>query len=196
MTIKSTLLALLLALSSHAVFAQYDNDEPKDTSKTSKQHFLGLPDDFKKELYGGMNYGVPIFTFTPVDLNIYAAYRIKPYLHVGAGPNFMYRVSDQVNRPFSQFGGSAFARLFMGNIIYLHAELAALNVATGISNQTMALERQWVGGLLIGGGYKQRVFGNGFSYLTILYDPRYTSPGYPLISPYGSPLLLRAGIAF
>ncbi|MDX1627603.1 MAG: hypothetical protein R3345_02835, partial [Fulvivirga sp.] len=87
------------------------------------------------------------------------------------------------------YGGQVFARHKLSDQFFLHAEYESLSIEF-FNLVDRSVNREWVPGLLVGGGYFVPFGRNaGFSAMAL-----YNALHDDLRSPYNSPLIIRAGI--
>ena len=125
---------------------------------------------FKEKIYYGGNIGLSFGSYTMIGIYPLIGYKLTPKLSAGVKLAYEYIQDKRYSTDYttSNYGGSLFARYRVIQALYLHAEYAALNYelynALGESN------REWVPFLFVGAGYSQRVGGNAWLNVQILFD--------------------------
>ena len=150
--------------------------------------------DIAGKLFLGGNVG---FQAGAASTSVYLApmlgYKLADDVMVGVGTSYLFLrqriVSPTYNELFSThvFGGSVFARYFVFENMFAHAEYEVLNLSTYDSFNS----RKNIGSLLAGGGYMQQIgehFATNFSILWAFNQSAY--------SPYNSPLVIRPGFFY
>ena len=134
----------------------------------------------------GGNFGFQFGSTTALEISPSAGYWFTDYLLAGTGLTYLY-VKESGNGAVSSsiYGGNLFAKVFPVQEAFVQAEYQIMNTGyTSVSGS----RRDWVQGLLAGGGYQQAVGGNTFLTLTVLWE-LLQEPGYPYNNP-----VIRAGI--
>lgn len=126
----------------------------------------------------GLNFG----QVTIVNLSPVLAYRFSEKIHGGAGINYTYYSSVAEKYSTNIYGGSVFARFFILENLFAHTELEKLYL------RTSDRYKRDLTNIYVGGGYNQRLGGNAFANILVLYNLN-QSP----YSPYSNPII-RAGI--
>jgi hypothetical protein len=147
--------------------------------------------------YTGANLSLQFGNSSFVDFSPLVGYRITETFSVGVGGTYQYlsyRVyssSGNASRfSTNTYGARIFSRLVIYKNVFVHGEYENLNVDV-YNSLTGQLNREWVPGLLFGGGFMQQA-GERVAYnLTILYNFKDS-----VKSPYGSPLVFRAGFLY
>lgn len=129
-----------------------------------------------------------------VGLNPSVGYRLRPKLSVGAGPIYNYYKILGTDFSFQDWGGSAFLRQRIGNQLFLQAEYEQLNREFPIllPNGGIGSERDWVPGMLVGGGLFQPVGMRSGFILAIFYNFLWDAD----LSASNSPFVTRVGFIF
>lgn len=171
------LTCILALLPSCFLLSQDDfiNDTIRHPKKEEKKNSFWSWDKVSFGGSLGALFGDPTF----IDLSPTMGYHLHKNLQVGVGPVYNYYKSRQWNREINIYGGRIFARPYLFQGAFLHAEYELLN---GNVNWNKPTERYNISGLLLGGGYQQSAEG-GFFILAlweVLKDQWY---------PYPNPIL-------
>jgi hypothetical protein len=194
---KTSLLFLFLLATFYSVgsFAQQDSlkhDTPKADSASSgeyrpKPHPRPREPEFNilDKIYYGGNIG---FNFSNIgyfaNVSPLIGYHITPKFSAGITVTYMYY---EFHTPYgtlknSIYGGGVFARYFIFENIFAHAQIEALN-------------GEWVDGkrfnlypFLVGGGYRGRITDRVSFFTMILYDLNYS-----IYSPSSSHISITLG---
>ncbi len=146
--------------------------------------------DWKDRIYVGGGLGLQFGDITNIQVSPIVGYRINEKLAAGIGITYIYYRIKFDNAPDFEtniYGGSVFVRRNLNEQFFLHGEYESLNFE--FPNRDGTFTREWVPGLLLGGGYFMPLGRNaGFS-ATALYNVIHDD----LKSPYNSPLILRIG---
>lgn len=147
--------------------------------------------DWKDRVYVGGGLGLQFGDITNIQVSPVIGYRINDKLSAGIGITYIYyKIKFDSGQEFQTdiYGGSVFVRRNLNEQFFLQAEYESLNLEFFNRNDG-SVTREWVPGLLLGGGYFMPLGRNaGFS-ATVLYNVIYDQ----LKSPYNSPLVLRIG---
>lgn len=149
--------------------------------------------DWKDRIYAGGGFGLQFGTITNIEVSPLIGYRITENFSAGLGVTYIYYKID-LDPPRDDFetniyGGRVFARRNITDQFFLHGEFESLNLEFFNVNDG-TINREWVPGLFIGGGYFMPLGRNaGFSAMA-LYNVIHDD----LKSPYNSPLVIRIGI--
>lgn len=158
-----------------AEFDLYSQDAPKKP--------------FSERIFFGGNLGAQFGTYTVVEVSPLVGYHITDRLAAGIGATYIYLNVKDFDYETNIFGGKVFTEYAIIENVVAHAEYEVLNFEA-FDDFTDEKKRVNVGSLLVGGGYRQRLGGNSFITLMILYnltETRYT--------PYENPII-RIGFAF
>ncbi|MEP2771760.1 MAG: hypothetical protein ABJH05_06405 [Fulvivirga sp.] len=148
-------------------------------------------DDWKDRIYIGGGLGLQFGNITNIQVSPIVGYRINEKLSAGIGITYIYyKIKFDNGQEFETdiYGGSVFVRRNLNEQFFLQAEYESLNLEFYNVNDG-SVTREWVPGLLLGGGYFMPLGRHaGFS-ATALYNVIHDD----LKSPYNSPLILRIG---
>lgn len=156
---------------------------------------------FKDRLYFGGNFSFNLGTrFTFIDVSPLAGYMINDDFSVGVGTTYLYLSREFLSLPSgnrftiknSVYGGRTFLRHSIFDSFFAHAEFESLNTEIPTFDGAGGTTREWVPGLLIGGGTFQPVFGRGGVNVTVLLNLLHDD----FRSPYNSAIVFRGGITF
>lgn len=146
---------------------------------------------WKDRVFVGGGLGLQFGDITNIQVSPIVGYRINEKLSAGIGITYIYFKDNRDNTPDFEtdiYGGSVFVRRNLNEQFFLQAEYESLNLEFFNFNDG-SVTREWVPGLLLGGGYFMPLGRHaGFS-ATALYNVIHDD----LKSPYNSPLILRIG---
>jgi hypothetical protein len=155
------------------------------------------PKKFKDRLRFGGNLGLQFGTYTYIDVSPMVGVVIYKGLQAGVGVTYQYlRVADSGARFESHtYGGRVYGRYIIWKGIMAHAEFEMLNLdcydrGLYATSGQVRLQREWVPGALVGGGYYQSIgqkFGTSILLLFNLLQSDCT--------PYANPVF-RMGFGF
>lgn len=166
-----------------ALVANSQTFEPLPTKDKEKNNT-----DFSDRIFFGGNIGLQIGTITFLDLSPLVGYKITDDFWAGIGGTYQYYRYKSGITEYSDnvYGGRVFARYFVLDNVFVHAEYEKLNIP---SYFTLA-KRINVESLFVGGGLRQALSDNLFLDLTILWNLN-ESP----YSPYSNPVI-RGGFNY
>lgn len=148
---------------------------------------------FKDRLFFGGDIGLSFGTITVVGASPFVGYRITDAWSAGLGATYYYfaqNIQGFGRYSTSIYGGNVFSRYLITQEVFLHSEFQLINteVYRTLSTTELSQSRRTIPQWYIGGGYRQRVGGNTFIMLTVLYDVL-DDPD----SPYSNPIF-RGGV--
>jgi hypothetical protein len=180
---KHLLIILCCTIFSATSFAQVE--EPAQTKDTTKVEEVTQPTQpqqqtnpyVKKDPKSGMDkwyfggsFAFTIGTYTSIGIWPLAAYKITPKLSVGIQPGYEYLKYDDRWGSYetSNYGLRLFSRYRVIPQAYVHAEYAIINYGypTSATNDL----REWVPFLFLGAGFSQKIGGNVYAYVQVLFD--------------------------
>ncbi|MCX2745010.1 hypothetical protein OO013_14095 [Mangrovivirga sp. M17] len=141
----------------------------------------------KVRVGGGLGFGFNPFY---LDLSPSVGYMVNQRFMTGFGIRYLYVKYDDpfFEGSYNSYGGSLWANYFILNNIFLRTEYEMLRVDFV---EDARLKREWVPSFFLGGGYVQPIGRTGSGvFLSALYNLLHDD----IKSPYGSPLVIRAGI--
>lgn len=147
---------------------------------------------FKERLYFGGNLGLNFGDIVFIEVSPLVGYMLSNKASVGTGVIYQYLEFRRPSFSTSIYGGRVFGRYNLFESLFAYAEYEALNLQ--FINRDNQIIREWVPGLLVGGGYfirfgsRQRSGLNVMVLYNLLHDP--------LRSPYPSDIIFRVGVAF
>ena len=151
----------------------------------------GQKPSFKERLSLETNFGLQFGTITLVDISPNLTYNITQNLIGGLGLSYLYYNDSRFSPSYSSsiYGGRLFARYFVFENIFAHAEyeLLSYKAASWPSGKEDFIS---VSGLIIGGGYRQWISNRAYSTIAILFNLN-DDINYPYSNP-----LIRVGIGF
>lgn len=129
--------------------------------------------NFRSRLFFGGGFGLQFGSVTLIELSPMIGYKVTPKFGIGLGPTYKYfRYKDYYSpSTYSQtnvFGGSIFARYFIFENIFAHAEYESLFYNTKVPGYPK--EMQQFNSLLVGGGYRQQIGANAGMNLMLLWN--------------------------
>ena len=210
-TLKSVVLAILLALSGQSIMAQTQNPDAQPIRQDGPIRVLNAPPQPKPQddpnrpqtimdkIRLGGSFGLSVGTITNINISPMIGLQLTPKLTLGTGLIYQYYKSTfpGFNYQNNIFGGRVFGLYNISNGINAHVEYEAvsqkyLDINDGRYKPTL------LNSFLVGGTYSQPTGGRLVRAinLSVLYNLSYNSqvnPTAPLqnISPYGSPLVIR-----
>ena len=181
---------LFLFFIAYSLSAQYEDDAPLQKADSSRTVNKKLLEPFRSDkLIFGTEAMLTLNTGTFfAELSPFVAYPILRPLQVGAGVHGSFlTVSNGINSVNgTYFGAHAFTRLIIGQSMFLHAEMRALNGITDFNTK----ERKWVASPIYGLGFS---YGGGLnSWVLIGYAP---NRDFANINPFEH-LVYRIGFRF
>jgi hypothetical protein len=143
--------------------------EPQGSQPSVSQTVKEARRQASKIYYGGylnLSFG----KYTVIGAEPMIGYKITPKFSAGLKLRYDYIKDKRYSTTYttSNYGGSIFTRYRIIPALYLHAEYAYYNYELFYSNETS--ERKWVPFLFLGAGYSQRLGGNAWFNLQILFD--------------------------
>ncbi|MCP4457716.1 MAG: hypothetical protein GY816_06770 [Cytophagales bacterium] len=148
------------------------------------------------KIYFGGGFGLSFGTgSTSISASPIVGYKITDEFSAGVGITYQYLKYKVPDAQFNNFGGSLFSRYQFTNKYFAHIEYERLSFEypTGYLTPDGDVEsaRGTNDAFFVGGGYRESLSRNSSFSLTILYDLLYDEE----LSPYASPLNVRAGVA-
>jgi hypothetical protein len=180
---KKITLILLATILCHAAFAQWGEDEMDDEAS------------FKDRIFFGGGFGLSFSSYSDyVSVSPMIGYKLTPKVATGLQVQYRYTKYKQYITKFStsDYGVSPFIRYNFYGPLFLHAEYEYLSYEYPVSTDKMA--RKAYNSFLAGGGFFQPLGRSAGFYIVALYNFSYKDRAYGEISPYDSPLILRAGV--
>lgn len=126
--------------------------------------------NIKDKIYYGGNIGLSFGSYTQIGIFPLIGYKITPKLSTGLKITYQYIKDNRFSSTYttSNYGGSLFARYRVIPPLYLHAEYEVINYE--LYNSIGESSRTWVPFMLVGAGYSQRLGGNSWLNIQILFD--------------------------
>ena len=152
---------------------------------------LSSGQSFGSRFYLGGNLGLSFGNITSIYVAPVGIYAITEKLHAGLGITYQY-VSNRNYVPkvdASIYGGSIFARYFVTDALFAHAEYEKLYYRDSYSSQGN-YPISTTDGFYVGGGYRSWVGQNAFVTVLVLFD--LTKDYYE----FGTNPFLRFGMGF
>jgi len=144
----------------------------------------------KDKLFFGGGVGFQFGQVTLIEIAPLVGYKVTERFQPGISLTYSYYKDDRYSFPvnYSTYGGSVFARFFLFEGLFAHAEAEALNIK--VYNSATDTKRQWIENYLVGGGYFQKFGERGGMYLLVLWNLNQTD-----LTPYTNPVV-RVGFNF
>ncbi len=166
---------LILFLNSKTLNAQVNEDNSREKS------------NFGSRLFYGGGFGLQFGTVTLIELSPLIGYKVTPRFGIGVSPTYKYYsvknyYSSSVSLKTNVYGGSIFARYFIFENVFAHAEYETLFYNT--KSPGYLTQMQQFNSLLVGGGYRQQIGGNSAMNLMVLWNLNDTTD-----SPYTNPVI-------
>jgi hypothetical protein len=175
---KKSGLILLCSLFVTTLWAQMQNEMDEKSS-------------FSDRLYFGGNFSLNFGTqFTFIEASPLVGYRFSNRFSAGPGITYMYFSQTFFNGyklTSNVYGYRAFARYNVTPQFFAHGEYENLNLDTYINAEQ---KREWVPGVMVGGGYFQPLGKRAGVMAMVLYNLTYDE----MRSPYPNPFVVRVGI--
>jgi len=169
-------LMLLMAFHSQAQREIYPDEKPP----------------LKDRMYYGGNFSLQFGNVTFIDISPLAGAMITDRYSAGVGATYQYMNFRWLNTGGSSvYGGRVFNRYNITQNFFAHGELETLN-ATFHNPARDRIERDWVPGLFVGGGYFSPFGARGGMNIMVLYNLLFDN----IRSPYADPFVIRAGFLF
>ncbi len=169
------LISFLLIISSSPLWAQKDLDQEENS--------------FFDRVYVGGNFSLQFGNITAVDVSPLVGYMIDNNWSTGLGISYQYLRYNDFDITSNLYGGRLFVRRNLFDNLFAYAEYENLNVEI-FNPFDGSLNREWVPGLFVGGGFFQPIGPRAGLNFVILYNLNHDE----LRSPYTSPIVVRAGI--
>jgi len=177
---KRHVLFLIFIISSSILFSQSEEPLRFDRSR----------------LFTGGNLGLQFGNFTTVDVSPILGYFFTDRIALGVGVIYQYhsykdRVFPALSYKTNIYGAKVFARYYIIESIFAHAEYEGLSLETDFfdpSNLRHQTERFLVHNVLLGVGYRQAIGAFSGINLMLLYNINET-----VDTPYRNPIL-RMGV--
>ncbi|RMG75948.1 MAG: hypothetical protein D6707_12805 [Bacteroidetes bacterium] len=135
--------------------------------------------NFFKRFYLGGNFGAAFGTVSYVQLAPLIGYKATKNLSLGGGVEYFYYGNASFNSNF--YGGCIFTRYRFIEQAFAHVEYKVLNIKYYDWNSA-GYNRTWIDALLVGGGYSQKISGNLYSQIFLLFNV-IPHPLYPFSNP-------------
>ena len=148
------------------------------------------------KIYFGGGFGFSFGTVvTAISASPLVGYKITDSFSAGIGLTYQYIKYKNPDAQFNNFGGSLFSRYQFTDKYFSHIEFERLSFEypTGFLTPDGDIEsrRSTNNAFFVGGGYREAISRSASFSLTVLYDLLYDEE----LSPYASPLSIRAGVA-
>ncbi len=156
--VNTVLFLIFICVPSAETFAQ--NDTVPVSSYT-----------IRDKIFTGGNIGLSFGTLTYIDISPLLGYKITPKFSAGLGVTYIYYKDNIVpnNNSSSIYGGRTFARYLVLENVFAYSEYEVLN--REIYDDVRRKERRVnVGSFFVGAGYQQRIGGNSFMNLMVLWN--------------------------
>lgn len=174
-----------------------DQQEQQQEQPQQKQSAKeGSESSFMDRLYVGGGFGLGFGDVTYIQLMPVVGYQLTPKL--SAGLRFMYQFRSykdyytQQTFNSNDFGIGPYARMILFGPIYAQVEYEYMNYE--YVDASYENVRYGYNSFMAGGGIVQPIGGKAAFFLTLLYNFSYDSSDNAGPQPYGSPLIIRAGV--
>ncbi len=167
---------LFLFLFNDNLFAQYQQKVP-----------------WQQKLVLGGNIGIQWYGDIRIDLSPEIGYKVTDQFIPGIGVSYQYYYWKQFNISTSLYGSKLFARYYIYENVFGHAEFEFLSLESKVFDVQGVHgndNRFWLKSLFVGGGYRQPIGQSSALIIMLLYNLN-DSPD----SPYKNPII-RFGIVF
>lgn len=126
--------------------------------------------NIKDKIYFGGNLGLSFGSYTQIGIYPLVGYKITPKLSAGLKITYQYIQDKRYPETYttSNYGGSLFTRFRIIPPLYFHAEFEMMNYK--LYNSIGEWNRTWVPFLYLGAGYSQRLGGNTWLNIQVLFD--------------------------
>lgn len=137
------------------------------------------PNTLQSRWYYGGNIGLNFWKdYTYIGVYPFVGYKVSPQLSVGGKIGYAYISDDRYDHfpslDTSNYGGSIFGRYRFIPQLYAHSEFGYWSYETiqsfNRSSHSYTTERNWVPFLLLGGGFSQKIGGNTWAFVEVLFD--------------------------
>mgnify|MGYP002777119862 CR=1 FL=1 len=147
--------------------------------------------------YFGGGFGLSIGTdVTAISASPMVGYKVTDRLSVGTALTYQYVNNKLYDITYSNYGGGPFTRFQVTDKYFTHAEYEYLSFEYADGSLTpdgdFATFRDGYSSLWLGAGYRENIGRSAGFFLLALYNVLYDETE---ISPYASPLSIRAGVA-
>ena len=158
--------------------------------------------------YWGGNLGLMFGTYTVIDVSPLVGYKVTEKFHVGTGLTYTYYKytedgtynGSSTTKGFEYsthiYGGRVFTRYYFLSNLFAHVEDEFINLELpdpDLYPKEVALERQWLNSILVGGGYGYAFNVDGPS-LSLMLLWRINTE-HEDFYPYQNPII-RVGLGF
>ena len=135
----------------------------------------------KDKIFFGGGIGLQFGTLTIIDLKPLIGYKVTPKFHVGIEFTYSYIQDNATQFSTDIYGGSIFAKYYIYEGLFAHAQAEALNMEIFENNKYSAI---WVDNYYVGGGYYQKMGRRGGVFIMALWNLKPSE-----YSPYSNPLI-------
>ena len=156
----------------------------------------GSKPSFMDRIYFGGGFGAQFGNITYIDISPAIGYMITRQLSGGVGISYRYYHNKYLDYKTNIYGGRVFIRQnfsVMKLPLFLYAEYENLNYeyVVGQTQDGFITKREWIPGILLGGGLFQQIGNKAGFTVMILYNVIYDESR----TPYNNPVI-RAGFTF
>lgn len=146
----------------------------------------------RDRMYYGGNFSLQFGSVTFIDVSPLAGAMITERYSAGVGATYQYLNFRYLGTGGSSvYGGRIFNRYNIIQNFFGHAEFETLN-AEYYNIRQETIERAWIPGAFVGGGYFSPAGARGGFNIMVLYNLMYDN----LRSPYDRPYVIRVGFVF
>ena len=189
------MLCLFTALSLAAQVTEGDRTRMPADRPVDRDENTAEPPPLKDRIIFGGGFGAWFSqTFSFVEVSPMLGYMITPSLSGGVGITYQFisrtYYNNTTNTEFTDnshiYGGRLFGRAQLIGPLFAHAEFESISFEYyNPGNNTF--QREWVPGLMLGGGLMQPMGRKGGVAIMVMYNVIYDS----MRSPYNSPVIYR-----
>ncbi len=176
---RKLILLICLLLSTTLLLAQTDQDVSNGS--------------LKDRIYVGGNLGLQFGTITNIEVSPVVGYRFTNDFSAGLGITYIYfkqEISGFEDFETNIYGYRLFARHNIQQQFYAMVEYENLSLERFSVVDGRNIEREWIPGMFLGGGYFQPIGSRAGFNIAALYNVLFDEDK----SPYNSPWVFRVGV--
>lgn len=143
---------------------------------------------WKEKFFWGGNLGLQFGTYTYVEAAPLAGFHLKPNLDWAAGFTYIYSKNSITNYSNQLYGANTYLQFTLIQPVVIHAQAEIIN--SDYFDLNGNAYRDWFEAFLIGGGIKQQIGTNSYSFLLVLWNMNNS-----YYSPYQNPVI-KVGLIF
>lgn len=142
----------------------------------------------KEKFFLGGNMGLQFGTYTYIEVAPLAGIHLKPNLDWAAGLMYTYLNNSITDYSSQMYGFNTYFQYTVFQPIVFHTQAEIIN--SDFFDTQGYIRRDWFDAVLVGGGLKQKIGVNSYSFLLILWN---LNTSYN--SPYQNPVI-KVGVIF